>query len=218
MSGQRTVYVLLCVRKLEKKNRHNSGVILRQKKANASQRRWRVYPAAHPPPPSNRAGPGDPAPSTDPSEPPQQTLPAGVLPPPLTPHLHVHVPVDGDEVTLVLHPPLQLHHHRFPRQPVEEGFGVEGQALPGENKRVRPFPPLTAASGPLTAPHNAPSPPPALTMATGRRRPARETPRARSGKTGGPTARPLPLPGRAPLPPLTPRRTRDRLKRGCPIG
>lgn len=91
---------------------------------------------------------------------PPQTLPAGVLPPPLTPHLHVHVPVDGDEVTLVLHPPLQLHHHRFPRQPVEEGFGVEGQALPGENKRVRPFPPLTAASGPLTAPHNAPSPPP----------------------------------------------------------
>lgn len=160
MSGQRTVYVLLCVRKLEKKNRHNSGVILRQKKKQTLRNADGGFtPRPTPPPPSNRAGPGDPAPSTDPSEPPQQTLPAGVLPPPLTPHLHVHVPVDGDEVTLVLHPPLQLHHHRFPRQPVEEGFGVEGQALPGENKRVRPFPPLTAASGPLTAPHNAPSPP-----------------------------------------------------------
>lgn len=161
MSGQRTVYVLLCVRKLEKKNRHNSGVILRQKKKQTLRNADGGFtPRPTPPPPSNRAGPGDPAPSTDPSEPPQQTLPAGVLPPPLTPHLHVHVPVDGDEVTLVLHPPLQLHHHRFPRQPVEEGFGVEGQALPGENKRVRPFPPLTAASGPLTARHNAPSPPP----------------------------------------------------------
>lgn len=112
-----------------------------------------------PPPPQQQGRARRPRSLHRPLRTPPQTLPAGVLPPPLTPHLHVHVPVDGDEVTLVLHPPLQLHHHRFPRQPVEEGFGVEGQALPGENKRVRPFPPLTAASGPLTAPHNAPSPP-----------------------------------------------------------
>ena len=40
--------------------------------------------------------------------------------------LQVHVPVGGDEVSLVFVAPLELDHHRLPRQAVEEGLRVHG--------------------------------------------------------------------------------------------
>lgn len=151
----------------------------------ASQSAWRFCPAAHrspaatgggraaplpparhrrtfrsaplwPPPPRGR-GPAPAPPQTPHQEPRGGSCPSAAT---ADPHLHVHVAVDGDEVALVLHPPLQLHHHRLPRQPVQEGLGVEGQALPGRAPGQRrrppacpppPAPPRPAASGPLTA-------------------------------------------------------------------
>uniref|UniRef100_A0A7G3AGR6 Putative secreted protein n=1 Tax=Lutzomyia longipalpis TaxID=7200 RepID=A0A7G3AGR6_LUTLO len=39
--------------------------------------------------------------------------------------LQVHVAVHGHEVSFVLVPPFELHHHCFPGQTVEEGFRVD---------------------------------------------------------------------------------------------
>lgn len=44
-------------------------------------------------------------------------------------YLHVHVAVHGHQVPLVLHPPLQLHHHRLSRETVQKGLGVQWQTL-----------------------------------------------------------------------------------------
>lgn len=44
-------------------------------------------------------------------------------------YLHVHVSVHRYQVTLVLHPPFQLHHHRFPCQTVQERLRIQWQTL-----------------------------------------------------------------------------------------
>jgi hypothetical protein len=43
--------------------------------------------------------------------------------------LQIHVSVGRDEVTAVLHPPLQAHHHGLASQLGEEGLGVHGGYL-----------------------------------------------------------------------------------------
>ncbi len=49
-------------------------------------------------------------------------------------YLHIHVAVHRHQVALVLHPPLQLHHHRLSCETVQKGLGVQWQTL---QKRVQ---------------------------------------------------------------------------------
>ena len=44
-------------------------------------------------------------------------------------YLKVHVSINRDEVTFVLHAPLQLHHHWFASQSIQEWFRVNGKGL-----------------------------------------------------------------------------------------
>lgn len=49
-------------------------------------------------------------------------------------YLHVHVAVHRHQIALVLHTPLQLHHHRLSCETVQKGLGVQRQTL---QKRVQ---------------------------------------------------------------------------------
>ena len=44
-------------------------------------------------------------------------------------NLHVHIVVSGDQVTFVLHAPLQLHHNRFSSETIQKWFGVQRHSL-----------------------------------------------------------------------------------------
>lgn len=50
--------------------------------------------------------------------------------------LHVHVVVGGDQVALVLHPPLELHHDGLAREPVQKGLRVQRHGLECSPTRI----------------------------------------------------------------------------------
>ncbi len=52
-----------------------------------------------------------------------------------SPHLQVHVSVDGDEVALVLHAPFELDEHGLSGEIIEEGLRVDG--LHGRDRSTR---------------------------------------------------------------------------------